>query len=168
MSEFLETLKTNLAEAQKRFTAKQQELTRLNAEFQAVVQEFNAWQTLVNVQTRKEQAESGITASGSVTLALPQSPANPSIPAPAPQTVVTPSPETNKTEIVRQLLKQHETGMTPSEIWKLVKTQIPHRPYLYSVLKRLKERGDILEKRGKYVFRFIPKSVDVKEQGVIQ
>jgi hypothetical protein len=161
MSEFLENLKVRMLEAQKRFLAKQAQLTAVQAEFQVVAQEFNAWQTLVNVEARKEQGAATVTVSAQTqtpnVVALSVSSRS-----------ATSTAEVNKTEIVRELLRQHSAGMTPSEIWKQVKNQIAHRPYLYSVLKRLKDRGDAVEKRGKYFFKFAPKPEDAKEQNPVQ
>jgi len=56
--------------------------------------------------------------------------------------------------------------MTPGEIWKEMESQINNRAYLYSVLKRLKDRGDVKEKRGKYCA--IPKIEEVQSQGLVQ
>jgi hypothetical protein len=165
MSEFLENLRSRFAESQKRFVAKQQQLAAVNAEFQAVAQEFNAWQTLLNLETRKEQAAATISVS-------PEHTQTPNVAALAisgsPSATTMPAAELNKTEIVRELLRQHSAGMTPSEIWKQVKAQIPHRPYLYSVLKRLKDKGDITDKRGKYYFKFAPKPEEAKDQNIVQ
>jgi hypothetical protein len=165
MSEFLENLRIRFAESQKRFVAKQAQLNAVNAEFQAVAQEFNAWQTLLNLETRKEQMAATTLVVPATTRQIPNT-----TPTSAPPSPLAPSPNVNKTEIVRELLRQHSAGMTPSELWKQeqIKAQFPHRPYLYSVLKRLKDRGDIAEKRGKYFFKFSTKPDDAKEQGLVQ
>jgi len=67
----------------------------------------------------------------------------------------------NKTDIVRSLLKQHPTGMSAVDIWKAVGAQFNHRPYLYSVLKRLRDRQEIVKRRNKYCLTVIPKSEEV-------
>jgi hypothetical protein len=165
MSEFLENLKARHAESQKRFLAKQAQVNTMNQEFQVVAQEFNAWQTLLNLETRKEQAGEAppivVQSTGQITTGANSAtgPATPSR-----------STDVNKTEIVRELLRQNSSGMTPGEIWKQaqIKAQFRHRPYLYSVLKRLKDRGDITEKRGKYVFKFSARPDDSKEQSIVQ
>jgi thioesterase domain-containing protein len=163
MTEFLDNLKSRLAESQKRFAAKQQQLAAINAEFQAVAQEFNAWQTLVNLEAKKE-----LTAAREAEAPVIPALDTPSVVSTNPSTATSaPSAptnaEVNKTDTVRELLRQHSAGMTPSEIWKQVKAQIPHRPYLYSILKRLKDKGDVSEKRGKYFFKFSPKPDEVKD-----
>ena len=48
--------------------------------------------------------------------------------------------------------------MTPSDLWKQVKAQFTHRPYLYSALKRLKDRDEVTVRRGKYLLKNNPKS----------
>jgi hypothetical protein len=58
----------------------------------------------------------------------------------------------NKTQAVRDLLRQHPNGISPVDIWKALGTQLSNRAYLYSVLKRLRDKGDAKEKRGKYYF----------------
>jgi hypothetical protein len=49
-----------------------------------------------------------------------------------------------------------------------VKTRIGRRTYVYSVLKRLKDRKQIIERRGKYYLPEAPKVVEVNEQTTLQ
>jgi hypothetical protein len=187
MSNFLENLKQGMQDAHKKFASAQQKfnitqaefhaiqqrLTKDQAEFQGALQEFQAFQTLVNVQTRKEQPTDGTPPEPAVAAARPHIAPLPS------QTVTIHRPprtvgvavtqlaasqsgiddnksESNKTEAVRMLLRQHTSGMTPGEIWKNLQSQVSNRVYLYSVLKRLKDRGDVRVKRGKYYFNLKP------------
>lgn len=179
MSHFLETLKQGMQDAQSRFAAAQQRLAATQAEFQAMqqrlakdqtdfqsaLQEFQAFQTLVNLQTRKEQPQApSPVAAPSVTVAVPVALSNGS---PRPPVLHNAQfllgrlaaaqppkdegrPEINKTEAVRELLRQHPAGMTPGDIWKSLEQELSNRTYLYSVLKRLKDKGDAKERRGKY------------------
>ena len=165
MSEFLEILKVRHAECLKRFQAKQAQLNAVNAEFQAVSQEFNSIQTLLNLELRKQQMDALARNVATTQPAAPQA-----APAQLPAAVPTTAGEVNKTETVRELLRQHESGMTPTELWKqqLVRNQFHHRAYLYSVLKRLKDKGDVIERRGKYFFKFLPKPEENKEQNILQ
>jgi hypothetical protein len=48
-----------------------------------------------------------------------------------------------------------------------VGAQFNHRPYLYSVLKRLRDRQEIVKRRNKYCLTVIPKSEEAKEQHII-
>jgi hypothetical protein len=180
MSEFLENLKQGTQEAHRKFVAAQQKFTstqtefqavqqrlaRDQAEFQAAAQEFQAFQTLVNLQTRKEQPPNAATPAPQLAAVAQGTPVNlvnaVNIP-PQPRVLINQNvsappamseevrPESNKTEAVRTLLRQHANGMTPGEIWKSLNSEL-NRVYLYSVLKRLKDRGDVREKRGKYYF----------------
>jgi len=131
----LEYLKNGFEAAQKRFQETQQRMQVMQAEFNAVVQEFNAWQTLY----RGEMAKQGTTP--------PIAPA-PTPKAPRMHSLTLPKP--NQTEAVRAVLKERPAGMSPQEIWNAVRSGMANRTYLYSVLKRLKERGDVVERRGKY------------------
>jgi hypothetical protein len=160
MSDFLHKLQTELVGAkdrfgiaQKKFTTAQQESQAANqrlqaaqAEFQTAAQEMNSYQTLVNVWTKKAQEQ-----------ATAPSPAMPDrlvieVRSEAVETTsVSPSgSDANKTEKVRDLLRQNPSGMTPGDIWAKVESGMKNRAYLYSILKRLTDRGDAKEKRGKY------------------
>jgi type II secretory pathway pseudopilin PulG len=183
MSDFLDTLRRGMQEAQQKFAVAQQKMSVTQAEFQAAqqrhaaaqaefqvaAQEFQAYQTLVATQTRKEQPANSpptnapITVQSQVRL-VPPVPAqfvrtlptgnNPLLQAaPAPRTGQEENKsEGNKTEAVRELLRQHPGGMAPNEIWKYLQSQIHNRVYLYSILSRLKDRGVVKEKRGKYYY----------------
>lgn len=67
----------------------------------------------------------------------------------------------NKTEIVRELLRSHTNGITPADLWKGFQIQAPgtSRQYLYSVLKRLRDREYVCVRRGKYVLKTKPQEV---------
>lgn len=159
VSQFLEQLKAELLDAQKRQQEVGARLQLTNAEYQAVSQEVNSYLKIVEVQTRKELG--------------PNAP--PALPQPVVRTVVVSTPtaatvgaveETNKTEMVRELLRQHPNGMTGKELWASVKDKFPHRQYVYSVLKRLKKKGDVVQKRKKFVF--IARTEGLPQQASVQ
>jgi hypothetical protein len=56
--------------------------------------------------------------------------------------------------------------MSPADIWKEMEPQMKNRAYLYSVLKRLKDRGDARERRGKYFLN--PKIEEGDNQNIVQ
>jgi len=147
MSEFLETLQRGMQEAQVKFQAAQQKMVVVQAEFQKAAQEFQAWQTLVTLETAKQQ--------GSVTAELTSMPTNGNQPN---------LDGANKTDMVRGLLRQHPAGMSPADIWREMEPHMKNRAYLYSVLKRLKDRGDARERRGKY---FLNPKIE-ENQGITQ
>jgi hypothetical protein len=151
MNTFLETLKVRADEAQKRFAAAQQELQAAQAKLNVTTQEFSAWHHAYAAELAKEKAKNPPI---DAQLQLPSA----SIPA------VTNGNghEGNKTDLVRELLQQNQTGMTPGEIWQRMEKQIGNRAYLYSVLMRLSDRVIAKARRGKYFV--IPKVEEVQGQ----
>lgn len=164
--EFLETCKQRYAEAQRRFGLATQNLQRAQQEFANAQVEHNNWQGVLASETARvallqKAAQANQTL---LPMAQPQPPGE-SVPkqATAPESNTS---DVNKTELVRELLGQHPEGMTPTEIWAVVKNQIP-RPYLYSILKRLKDADEVIyqRRRKKYSLRVTSKQEEVpKEQ----
>lgn len=70
----------------------------------------------------------------------------------------------NKTQVVRDVLASHPSGLTPAQVWGAVKGKIGRRTYVYSILKRLKDRKQVVEKRGKYTLPPMPKIEEGSEQ----
>ena len=75
--------------------------------------------------------------------------------------------DSNKTQLIRDALALHP-GLTPAQVWGAVKTRITRRTYVYSVLKRLKDRKQIVEGRGKYYLPVAPKVAEESEQTTLQ
>jgi hypothetical protein len=155
MNQFLEELKTRLADTTRRLQAAQQKSAIAQAELQAVTQEYNSLQHLAHVETARIQQSAGTPITVNVTSRIAESA--------LPQTS-----DTNKTETIRELLRQHPTGMTPTDIWKEVKGQMAHRPYLYSILKRLKDKDEVCVRRGKYIAKMTAKPEESKGQTMVQ
>ena len=153
MSDFLEQLKKDLADAQKRHQEVTARLQALNAEYQAVSQEVNSYAKIVEVQTRKEHGASAVPvpATPQVVRAVFRMPIG--------HTQTPATEENNKTEMVREILRSHPSGMTGGELWVAVKDKFPHRQYVYSVLKRLKKKGYVTQKRKKFIFTAKPEEV---------
>lgn len=147
MSDFLETLKVRAQDAQKRMQTAQQKLAAAQAEFQAASQEFGAWNYAVVTEARRLEQANGIPASSWTESATDQ---------PDTSSSITTKTETNKTELIRTFLQQHPTGVTPGDLWEQLKSQIKDRAYLYSVLKRLKDKDEVQVRRGKYYFKHPP------------
>jgi hypothetical protein len=175
MTQFLETIKLRMEEAQKRLQVAVQELQQAQLRHQAIAQEFAGWQTSYQNELRREQIN-GL---------VPPATAVPNANAKIIQTSVTPtqvmqnerSPvgvtleptDINKTELVRNLVREHPKGITPNDLWKTLNGRIAYRPYLYSILKRLKDRGEVVQTRGgKYCPRNLVKDEESKEQATIQ
>lgn len=159
-------LKIRHAEAQKRLQAAQQEAQAVQTRYQAIAQEFNSLQLLLNVEAAKPEnkpedktAQPAITVVARAVSVVPQ--------ATTGQTAL-PLVAENKTDMIRELLRQYPGGIAPTELWKQVKTRMTHRAYLYSILKRLKDKGEVMVKRGKYIAKIMPKPEEEKEQTVVQ
>jgi hypothetical protein len=155
MSQFLDELKIRMAEALKSLQAAQQKSATAQAELQAVTQEYNSLAHLANVETARNQQSAGTP----ITVNVSSRMGPPALPQ---------GSESNKTETIRELLRQHPAGMTPTDIWKEVRDQMAHRPYLYSILKRLKDKDEVCVRRGKYVMKITPKTEDGRGQTMVQ
>jgi len=138
MSDYLEKLKTDMADAQRRYAEAQQKMAAFQAEFQAAQQDFVSYQRIVAVQTHREQR-----AAATAT----DAPSAPIMPLAA-----DPTEGVNKTELIRDALRQHPAGVTPGELFDSVKEKIG-RAYLYSVLKRLRDKDEVLVRRKKYYLK---------------
>jgi hypothetical protein len=154
MNDFLEKLKVGLTEAQERQKEIGARLQAINAEYQAVSQEVNSYLKIVEVENRKLQGSPNPhKATATFTIKVN--------PAPTAQIAAADAvDEPNKTELVRELLRSHPSGMTGGELWTAVKGKFPHRQYVYSVLKRLKKKGDVVQRRKKFIFTFKPEEVN--------
>jgi hypothetical protein len=156
MSAFLETLKERFATAQKRVQEAVMRLQAAQTEQQAAAQEAASLNYLLQLETQREAAAA-------------QGTDNP-IPVAGEPKAVPPvqQSELNKTDLIREQLRQHPNGLRPAEVWNAIKDQIPQRSYVYAVLGRLKSREQATWKRGKYYFRVSAKPEEEKtEQRVL-
>jgi len=165
MSEFVDMLKERLADAQRRLQESQANLQQAQAKHQAVAQEFSSLQTLISIEMTAEQRKAAeVTAERmkdirvrlqrgieAVNLSAPNNTAAVVIQSNSPAAPLNDAGAftPNKTDIVREVLRQHTNGITPGQVWLRVKDQVD-RPYIYSVLKRMKDRKEVTERRGKY------------------
>jgi hypothetical protein len=172
MSDFLETLKLRFADAQQRLQISQQNLQRVQHEHAQITAEFSSWQNAVAVETRKEQqaaaaqsvAMNRIVAAAINATAAPLALSSASVPATPCQTR-SEDPEMNKTTLIREVLRQHPNGVTPVDVWKEVKDRVA-RPYVYSVLKRMKDKKQVAVRRGKYFLAVVLKSEESKDHSL--
>jgi len=160
MSDFLETCKIRQAVAQRRMSEAQAKFQAAQQELALAQQEFQAWSHAVNFETRREQIEKQTPASTQTVQPMQSQPVA-SLPA-APQE----TQETNQTELVRDALRQHPAGMTPVELWRELKDKV-QRPYLYSVLKRLRDKDEVSVRRKRYYLRVNPTKTDEAKQGAL-
>lgn len=169
MNDFIETLKVRQQEAQKRLQMAQQRLALAQAENNAATQEYNSWNFALAIEMQKVQREA--VAAEAAKQVGPPAPARGLNNWPVTSTATatpTPAPEINKTGLVRDALRQNPAGMTPNEIWKQLKTQINDHAYIYSVLKRLRDRKEVTKKRGKYCLSHPQPADDAANNGVVQ
>jgi hypothetical protein len=193
MSQFLETLKARLADAQQRLQTANQKLHIAQQEQQAAMTEFSSWQNAVVVEHRRENPNAApaqpthfIVNQGQqlpvrlVSRAMQSQPHNPAIQPVIPVQSVQPSAQTvtvadqlgagdqvNKTDLIRDVLRQNPNGIKPAEVWKQIKDQVA-RAYVYSVLSRLKEKKHVSERRGKYYLQVIPKEEAKENTAAVQ
>ena len=170
MSEFLEKLKERQLDAQKRLQVAQVALQKAQAEHAALAQEFTSWSHAVQTEMRREQQEIGVqqVATPTIVVRAVRDPESPLINAPTttpPSVVLSSMPtaqgdgdsEINKTNLIRETLRTHPAGMRPVDVWRNVRDQVP-RPYVYSVLSRMKQKKQAIERRGKYYLQIADRS----------
>lgn len=163
MKEKLEKAKSRLANAQQAFQVAQ-------AELQFATAEFGIWTSALNLATRDEEKRVAESKAKQIPMDLPGIQAAPSEASSeefggAEQSLlraIESSAEiTNQTERVRAILRAHNTGMTPGNIWDKGRDHISSRAYLYAILKRLRDSDEVLLRRGKYSLKV--KSIEVRE-----
>jgi hypothetical protein len=152
MSETIDRLKIGLAEAQARHAEITKRHQAVTAEWQASNAEVTGYMKVLEVEARRE---------------LEKAASVPPIEGPASKAEHEADRDSNKTQLVRDALALHP-GLTPAQVWGAVKTRITRRTYVYSVLKRLKDRKQIVERRGKYYLPEVPKMSEVTEQTTLQ
>jgi hypothetical protein len=176
MAKIIDEIQTRLVEAQKRLAETTQALQTAQQAHQIATQNFNVWNMALQIEQREEQSRQAKATEKQLQLPTASPKPEPVVASVAAASVTTSmlseqlgdnSEAPNKTDIVRNLLKQHPTGMSAVDIWKAVGEQFNHRPYLYSVLKRLRDRQEIVKRRSKYCLTNIPKTAEGKEQPVV-
>jgi hypothetical protein len=161
MAAILEELKVRLLSTQKRLTDAQQAFTAAQSELQAAQMEFNVWNTAYNLENREETARLASASKNQISMDLPEV-----------QSQEEPHPNveeqtTNKTELVREILRQHPAGINPADLWREFQGRASgtSRQYLYSVLKRLRDKEYVATRRGKYFLRTKPQ--EGESEGVV-
>lgn len=169
MSIRLDDLKLLLADAEKQLAEAQKKFAYAQQVQQYAQYQVNTWTAAVNIETQAEDARQKAAAISAKTADTPLLESGKQAPTPAPQTPTESqeAKEINKTDIVRDVLRQHPAGLTPSDLWKQVKGQFTNRAYLYSVLKRLKDRDEVTTRRGKYLLKSVPKVEEHKQQSEV-
>jgi hypothetical protein len=168
MAKILEEIQARLTEAHTQLAEATQILTIAQQKHQAATHNFNVWNAAMQLEQREEQLrqDAATEKQSELPLSTPRHAALVSVTPTVEQSADT-SETLNKTDVVRNLLRQHPTGMSAVDIWKEVRPQFTHRPYLYSVLKRLRDKEEVVKRRNKYCLTAISKVEGVKEHSVV-
>jgi hypothetical protein len=172
MTKILDELQVRVAESKARLDLATKAFQAAQATFVQAQQDHSIWTSAWQAEQRDEQRRAAAAAENQ--LPLPTAQSEPRL---ANEQEVEdfvdaaladePSENINKTDAVRELLRSHPAGMTAVAIWEEVREDFKHRPYLYSVLKRLRDREEIIKRRGKYCLKLIPKTTEAQEQSLV-
>lgn len=140
-----EELQARVAEAQKHLNETTQRLQQVQHAHATAQQQFNIWNGAFQTVVRERQLAE--TTAQQNQLPLPGSTASEAPP------IANPSEAPNKTAVIRDLLRDHPAGLTAGEMWSKVGGQFKYRAYFYNVLKRLRDRDEVIMRRNKYSIR---------------
>ncbi len=145
----IELLRKRREEAQQRFQVAQQKFAVAQGELQAAQQELNSYAYTLSNEMRKRQMEE--IAVQAAKQGGPRAPTR--IDTVSSTAEIASMPDIHihmsKTALVRGVLQQNPNGIAPTDICKALKNQVASA-YVYSVLKRMKDRDEVTKKRGKY------------------
>jgi hypothetical protein len=166
MTKILDELQARVADSKVRLDSATKNFQLAQTVFQQAQQEFNIWSSAFLTEQRDEQRRAAAAAEKQLPLPTERLDSEPASQAEIEDFVdnvlaADSSEGVNKTDTVRGLLRRHPAGMTAVDIWAEVHADFKHRPYLYSVLKRLRDRDEIIKRRGKYCIK-----QEVQEQSV--
>ena len=170
MNAILEELEERLEKAKLRAVSTQQRFIVAQADNIAAAADVLVWTNAVNAEMREQERLAA--EADAKQMPLPQIPIQPrpvtaheilliSTPALEDQGISANAAESvNQADLVRDLLRQRGVTMTPNEIWKALEGQISSRAYLYSILKRMRDKDEIKKWRNRYSIK--PKTVEVR------
>jgi len=157
---FLDELTVRHQEASRAFQIAQAELQASQNRFNIATQKVNALAVIIREEQQRVALEAAAEAARQPKLAImdvsatasPTEAPSETLPTTAPEPA--PEPEDlNKTDLIRTVLSQHPKGITANEIWKELKNSQISNAYVHSVLHRLKKRGQVSRRLGKYVLK---------------
>jgi hypothetical protein len=166
----LEHIQARMEDSGKRLAIATQNLQRAQQEHQVATHEHSIWTGALQIEQRKIALAQAHAAQQQQLQARALNPggvgthSEPKVLQPV-ATPIEPNvgaQDINKTEAIREFLSKRSTGVTPAEIWETLKGQVD-RPYVYSILKRLKDRKQVTVRRGKYYLVIAPKSEEGKQ-----
>jgi hypothetical protein len=147
MSQFLETLRQRQVDSHKVLQEKTVILQRAQQEHQMAAQEHASWTNAVATETRREQ----LAAAAAMPPMIGPQPLHAHKPSELLPSQMEPesTSEPNKSLLIRNVLQRHPSGIRPIAVWHELRNQVP-RPYIYSVLSRMKQKKQVREVKGKY------------------
>lgn len=161
----IEELSLRVADAREKVAETSQHLQQAQQAAMNAQQQYNIWNGALQTILKEQAAASAV--ANEKQLPLPGTPSEAT--AATSSTGDNEQPHTeespNKTEIIRELVRQHPMGISASEIWRQTGGQLKHRAYLYNVLKRLRDRDEITLRRNKYAIKPHP---EVSQTAVVQ
>lgn len=163
MKPMLDILRERLDDARSRLALAQQKYQAAGIELQQVTNECNIWNSAVALETREEEKRLAKASENQIPMDLPGIAEAPKRENPPPEEnhleAASTAAPANKTQKVREILAEHATGITPSEIWIEVKDYVSSRAYLYAILKRLRDNDEVSIRRGRYLLK--PKPIQL-------
>jgi hypothetical protein len=160
----MDELKARVDAAQKALADATQQLQKAQVAQANAQAQFNIWNGALQTIIREQQARELAARENQLELIGADAEPSPTRDVAAQDAPQIDQTETvSKTEIIREIVRQHPGGITATDIWRQIGSQLKYRAYLYNVLKRLRDREEITLRRNKYSFR---PSVEVTNQMV--
>ncbi|HEV2132990.1 MAG TPA: hypothetical protein VGR47_01885 [Terracidiphilus sp.] len=159
MQSILEEIQKRISDSERRVNEAGKQLQTADKAYNAAVSELQVWRSAFDAEIHAQQeAKSMQGVLIGMEPLLPPAPDNIEYPPEQSETAIDPMASVqagglNKTELIRSLLRENPAGLTPPQIWERVAGQFKHRPYMYSVLKRLKDHDEVVTRRNKYLLR---------------
>jgi hypothetical protein len=167
MTKILDELQARVADSKVRLDAATKTFQIAQAAFQQAQQDHSIWTSAWQAEVREVQRQAAIAIEKQLPLPTNSEPEIEDFVDDIIDAVEDGSGSTNKTDTVRDLLRRHPAGMSAIDIWAEVRSDFKHRPYLYSVLKRLRDREEIIKRRGKYCLKLIPKAEEAQDHSAV-
>ncbi len=169
LNPLLEGMKEKLEKAKDRLLIAQQRFQAAQAELQGATAEYGIWNSAISLLVRDEEKRLAESSEKQIPMDLPGlQPSTDGATSEKPVAMddnlsndAQAATMINQTEKVREILRAHDTGMTPGGIWEEGHDHISSRAYLYAILKRLRDSEEVLVRRGKYLLKTKP--IEVKE-----
>jgi len=164
MSTILDSLKERLELAKARLLTAQERYQAAGAELQSATNDYNIWSAAINVEMREEEKRLAVSHEKQISTNLAESESHPIDVSSITIEDNSESPSAgngvSKTDLVREMLRKHAAGITAAGLWTELQDRISSRAYLYSILKRLRDKDEVFIRRKKYLLK--PKLLEEK------